>query len=142
VKRLLIFQTIDFLQTFADIIAAILNFLRPIVSPMGSWMVNWIDVVLNYFPFGDLMPYITAFVVILVIGAIVNILWPGDRPPLFVDKIKEKLKKAEKKSEEVDAKVEQGVEGVEAKIEKKVEEEEAIVKEEAEDEGVGSGRNS
>ncbi|MFX1310812.1 MAG: hypothetical protein ACFE8C_14025, partial [Promethearchaeota archaeon] len=123
----------EFLQILADIVASILNFLRPIVSPMGSLMVNWMDVVLKFFPFGNLMPYITAFIIIILVAAIVNILWPGDRPPIFLDKIKKKLKKAEKAVEEVEAKAEEEAEEIKAEVEETVEEVEAETEEEAEE---------
>jgi hypothetical protein len=70
-------------QALADIIGAILNFLKPIVSPIGAWMVNWINTVLQFFPADSLTIYITIFIILLVSGAIVNSLWPGDRPPRF-----------------------------------------------------------
>jgi hypothetical protein len=68
-------------QMVADIVGAILNFLRPIVSPIGSWMVNWINVALQFFPADSLTIYIVIFIVLLVSGGIINSLWPGDRPP-------------------------------------------------------------
>jgi len=68
----MIFQT-DLVQTIADIVAAILTFLFPIVSPLGSWMVSWMDYVLQFFPQNDLTLYITIFVILVTAGAIVNI---------------------------------------------------------------------
>jgi hypothetical protein len=70
-------------QVLADFIGAILNFLKPIVSPIGAWMVNWINTVLQFFPSDSLMIYIVIFIVLLVAGGLVNSLWPGDRPPKF-----------------------------------------------------------
>jgi len=78
----LLFQA-DMFQLLADIIGAILNFLKPIVSPIGAWMVNWINTALQFFPTDSLTIYITIFIILLVSGAIVNSLWPGDRPPRF-----------------------------------------------------------
>ncbi|MGB5913072.1 MAG: hypothetical protein WBH31_17915 [Promethearchaeia archaeon] len=94
----MIFQTVDFLQVLAEIIGAILNFLKPIVSPIGAWMINWIEVVLRIFPKNDLALYIILFVIIIIIGAITNILWPGDKPPRFFEK-KYKLIELEKEPE-------------------------------------------
>jgi hypothetical protein len=68
-------------QMIADIVGAILNFLKPIVSPIGSWMVDWINVALQFFPSESLTIYIAIFIVLLVSGGIINSLWPGDRPP-------------------------------------------------------------
>ncbi|MFX0024769.1 MAG: hypothetical protein ACFE8M_00020 [Candidatus Hermodarchaeota archaeon] len=91
---------VDFLQVLAEIIGAILNFLKPIVSPIGAWMINWIEVVLRVFPKNDLALYIILFVIIIIIGAITNILWPGDKPPRFFEK-KYKLIELEKEPESV-----------------------------------------
>ena len=70
-------------QLLADFIGSILSFLKPIVSPIGSWMVDWINVVLQFFPTDSLTIYIVIFIILLVSGGIVNSLWPGDRPPKF-----------------------------------------------------------
>jgi hypothetical protein len=125
------------LQLFADIIAAILNFLRPIVSPMGQFMVLWMDFVLQFFPDG-LLTYIMIAAIIVVLGIIVNTIWPGDKPPKYLDKFKgkaiekeEKVKikkpkivKEEKKEKQ---KVEKPLEEeIETQITEKVEEPEAI----------------
>ncbi len=99
----MIFQTVDFLRILAEIIGAILNFLKPIVSPIGAWMINWIEVVLRIFPKNDLILYIILFVIIIIIGAISNILWPGDKPPRFFEK-KYKLIELEKEPERVEYK--------------------------------------
>ena len=40
----------DMFQILADVIGMILTFLKPIVSPIGAWMVEWIEVALQYFP--------------------------------------------------------------------------------------------
>ena len=80
----MILQLIDFLQVFADIIGAILNFLSPIVSPIGAWMINWIEVVLKVFPDDSPLLYIAIFIILIVVGAIVNSLWTGDAPPKFL----------------------------------------------------------
>ncbi|MBY9018030.1 MAG: hypothetical protein KGD66_04270 [Candidatus Lokiarchaeota archaeon] len=75
---------LDFLQVFAEIIGAILTFLKPIVSPIGAWMVEWIEVVLGVFPDDSLSIYIGIFIFLIVVGAIVNSLWTGDAPPNFL----------------------------------------------------------
>ncbi|MCJ7650715.1 MAG: hypothetical protein MUP85_19060 [Candidatus Lokiarchaeota archaeon] len=80
----MILLAIDFLQVFADIIGAILTFLSPVVSPIGAWMVDWIEVVLKVFPDDSLSLYIAVFIVLIVVGAIVNSLWTGDAPPKFL----------------------------------------------------------
>ena len=94
----MIIQTVDFLQVLAEIIGAILNFLKPIVSPIGAWMINWIEVLLRIFPKNDLALYIILFVIIIIMAAITNILWPGDKPPRFYEK-KYKLIELEKEPE-------------------------------------------
>jgi len=94
----MIFQTVDFLQVLAEIIGAILNFLKPIVSPIGAWMINWIEFILRIFPKNDLALYIILFVIIIIIGSITNILWPGDIPPRRFEK-KYKLIELEKEPE-------------------------------------------
>ena len=79
----MIFQG-DAFQLIADIVAAILNFLKPIVSPMGSFMVNWIEAVLQFFPRDSLTLYITLFVIIVLLGGIANVAWAGDKKPKFL----------------------------------------------------------
>ncbi len=80
----MILQVLDFLQAFAEIIGVILTFLKPVVSPIGAWMVEWIDVVLGVFPENSLAMYVIIFITLIVIGAIVNSLWTGDTPPKFL----------------------------------------------------------
>lgn len=115
----MIFPFIDFIQVIADIVAAILNFLNPIVSPMGLFMVTWMDYVLPYFPRGNLMPYIVIAIVIVVIGLFVNITWPGDKEPGFHAKAKEIDEKGEKKVIKGERKLEEKAEDVEGNIKKK-----------------------
>ena len=38
----MIFQTIEILEILANIIGSILLFLKPIITPIGEWMVGWI----------------------------------------------------------------------------------------------------
>jgi hypothetical protein len=115
----MIFPVIDFIQVIADIVAAILNFLNPIVSPLGLFMVTWMDYVLPFFPRDNLTPYIVIAIVIVVIGLFVNITWPGDKKPRFLAKAKEIDEKSEKKAIKVDRKLEEKAEDVEGKINKK-----------------------
>jgi len=93
----MIFLTIDLIQTIADIVAAILNFLNPIVSPMGVLMVSWMDYVLQFFPENNLTFYIIISAIIITTGAIVNIAWAGDKKPKFLEKAKKLKEEAEKK---------------------------------------------
>jgi len=86
--------TIDFIQVIADIVAAILNFLNPIVSPMGAIMVYWMEYALQFFPRNDLTAYIIIAIVIVILGLIINIAWPGNKKPGFLVKageIEEKI---------------------------------------------------
>ena len=71
----------DMFQILADVIGMILTFLKPIVSPIGAWMVEWIEVALQYFPSDSLTIYIGIFIVLIVAGGIVNSIWSGDKPP-------------------------------------------------------------
>ncbi len=77
----MIFQANETLQMIANIIGMILGFLKPIVTPIGQFMVNWITVVFAFLQqnFGDDLAIFICICVILVIsGIIVNIIWPGD----------------------------------------------------------------
>jgi hypothetical protein len=101
----MIFQYVDFWQVIADVIGTIIEVLKPVISPIGAWMVDWIEVALRFFPADSLTVYIALFIVLIVAGALVNALWPGDSPPQFLVR-KEKLgdvseKKIEKVSDEI-----------------------------------------
>lgn len=113
----MILQAVDFIQLIADIVAAILNFLNPIVSPMGMWMVNWMEYVLQFFPRNDLTIYITIAIIIVVIGLFVNITWPGNKKPGFLVKAEEKDKKIEKNVELLDQKTKKKKKEIEEKTE-------------------------
>ncbi|MHA2472622.1 MAG: hypothetical protein ACXAES_05250, partial [Promethearchaeota archaeon] len=73
----------DFLDILAEIVGSILLFLKPIVSPIGRWMVGWISAVTQFLK-DNLSNGLTFYIIIcaiLVISAmIVNIIWPGDKP--------------------------------------------------------------
>jgi FtsZ-interacting cell division protein ZipA len=110
------------LQLFADIIAAILNFLRPIVSPMGQFMVLWMDFVLQFFPV-ELLTYIILFAIIVVLGIIVNTIWPGDKPPKYIDTYRGKTRKKEEEEKVKEPKIIIKEKKGEQKVEKPLEEE-------------------
>ena len=69
----------EILQVIADIIGAILNFFKPWVTPIGAWLVNWIDYLLRFFPDDNLTIYIVIFAVLVISGIIVNTKWPGEQ---------------------------------------------------------------
>ncbi|MBY8982291.1 MAG: hypothetical protein KGD57_05035 [Candidatus Lokiarchaeota archaeon] len=71
----------DFLQGLADVIGAILGFLKPIVTPIGEFMVSWIDYVLVIFPKENFILYIVVCVIFIITGIFINSYWPGDKPP-------------------------------------------------------------
>ena len=71
---------LDILQSLADIIGAIVTFLKPIVAPIGSFMVSWINFALSFFPTESWLIYIIIFAVLIISGIIVNSYWPGDKP--------------------------------------------------------------
>lgn len=89
---------LDILQSLADIIGAIVTFLKPIVAPIGSFMVSWINFVLSFFPTESWLIYIIIFVVLIVSGIIVNSYWPGDKP--LEEETEGKLKEPEIEEDE------------------------------------------
>ena len=54
------------------------------MSPIGAWMVDWIEVALGFFPDDSLSIYIAIFIILIVVGGIVNSLWTGDAPPKYI----------------------------------------------------------
>ena len=79
----MILQTMEFLEVLANIIGSILLFLKPLVTPIGQWMVDWITVTTQFFKENlgtSLTFYIVICSIIIVSGIVVNIIWPGDRP--------------------------------------------------------------
>lgn len=83
----MIFQA--FLEVLAEIIGAIILFLKPIVVPIGEWMVGWITAVIDFFQqtfSNDLTLFITICVILVVAGIFINIIWPGDRPGTIFSK--------------------------------------------------------
>ncbi|MFX1337323.1 MAG: hypothetical protein ACFFDK_01795 [Promethearchaeota archaeon] len=73
------YERIEFLQIIADIIGLILRVLQPFVTPIGAWMVSWVDVLLSFFPTGSLIPYFVIFAILVISGIIVNTKWPGEK---------------------------------------------------------------
>lgn len=73
------FERIEFLQIIADIIGLILKVLKPLVTPIGAWMVSWVDVLLTFFPTDSLIPYYTIFAILVISGIIINTKWPGEK---------------------------------------------------------------
>ncbi len=74
----------EFLQGLADIIGAIIGFLKPIVTPIGEFMVKWIDYVLVVFPRENYVAYIVICILFIVTGIFVNCYWPGDKKPKYL----------------------------------------------------------
>jgi len=73
----------EFLEIIANITTAILLFLKPLVTPIGEWMVDWITTTTQFFKDNlgaSLSFYIVVFIVLVVSAIVVNIIWPGDRP--------------------------------------------------------------
>ncbi len=125
----MILQGVDFIQVIADIVAAILNFLRLFVNPLGEFMVSWMEFVLQFFPQNGLTVYIIIAIVIVIVGFVVNIIWPGDKKPGFLAKAEEVDEKIEKKAKDLDKKVEDKAK----KLEEEVPEEAKAIEEKAEE---------
>ncbi|MHA1274097.1 MAG: hypothetical protein ACTSQS_11765 [Promethearchaeota archaeon] len=70
------------IQLIADIIAMIITFLKPIIIPIGEWMIGWVEFLLQFFPSGwDYLGfYIVIFIILIICAVIVNCKWPGDKP--------------------------------------------------------------
>ena len=69
----------EFLKILAGIIGYILDVFKPIVTPIGEWMVNWIGFLLQFFPTESLTIYIVIFAVLITSGVIINTKWPGEK---------------------------------------------------------------
>ena len=80
VKTKMIFQEFDILEFLAWLIGIVLGFLKPLVQPIGEWMIGWVEFLLQFFPYGDLTIYFLIFIILVIAGAIVNSKWPGDQP--------------------------------------------------------------
>jgi len=73
----------DFLEVLAEIVGSILLFLKPIVSPIGAFLVDLTSEATQFFKenLGSSLTFYIVICTILVVSAIiVNIIWPGDRP--------------------------------------------------------------
>lgn len=98
-----ILEHMEWLQVIANIIGTILLFLKPIVVPIGEWMVGWITAVTEFLQqnFGTNLTFYIIIGIILVVSAIiVNIIWPGDRPGTIFSKGVKKVEKFEEEFEE------------------------------------------
>ena len=82
----MIFQEFDFYRVLAGIISVVLGFLQPYVTPVGEFMVGWVAFLLQFFPTDDLSVYFVIFIFFIIMGAIVNSNWPGDKLPATFEK--------------------------------------------------------
>jgi hypothetical protein len=103
----MIIQFTDVFQLIADIIAIIVSFLQPIVMPIGAWMVDWITFLLQFFPKNSWTLYIIIFILLIISGGILNIIYPGDKPLKkeegdILPKVKEELPLEENRTTDVD----------------------------------------
>jgi len=90
----------DFLEVLAEIVGSILIFLKPLVVPIGQWMVDWITTTTQFFKENlgaSLTFYIVICAILVVSGIVINILWPGDRPGSIFSKGVEKIEEYEDK---------------------------------------------
>ncbi|KKK45639.1 hypothetical protein LCGC14_0566610 [marine sediment metagenome] len=94
------FQTNQILDVLADIIGAIVLFLKPIVVPIGQWMVSWINGANQFLKdnYGNnLTIYIIISAILVISGILVNIIWPGDKPSSTFQKDIEKTEELDDK---------------------------------------------
>jgi ABC-type proline/glycine betaine transport system permease subunit len=75
----LIFQGFDYFELISDIISVIVRFLQPVVTPIGEWMIIWINFALAFFPKENLIIYIIIFISLLILGVLINWFWLGDK---------------------------------------------------------------
>ena len=78
----MLLQVNDILRSIANVVGIILNFLKPILIPVGEWMISWIETALSFFPRNDLSIYFLICLVLIMAGVIINIKFPGDEPPV------------------------------------------------------------
>ena len=95
-----------FFRKLAEYIGIILSFLKPIVTPIGEFMVSWISVVISFLQQNfrnDLSLFIFICVILVLSGIIVNIVWPGDiKGSIFSkEKIEEIGDKIDKDEEDI-----------------------------------------
>ncbi len=60
-------------------------------------MIKIVEFLLQYFPTDTLVPYFTIFLFAIVTGAIVNSVWPGDKPKAIQEKKGPKIEDSVKK---------------------------------------------
>jgi hypothetical protein len=73
----------DYLEVLAEIVGSIFLFLKPILSPIGAFLVDLTSTATQFFKENlgtSLTFYIIICVILVVSGVAVNIIWPGDRP--------------------------------------------------------------
>lgn len=86
---------------------AIFGFLKPIVVPIGEFMVSWISVVVQFFRdnlSSGYTFYIVICVILVVSGIVVNIIWPGDKPGSIFKKKVERIEDLDYKVEKTEEK--------------------------------------
>lgn len=79
----------DFLEILAEIVGSIMTFLKPIISPIGAFIVDLTVAVTQFFKDNlgsSLMFYIVVCAIVVTSAIIVNIIWPGDRPGTIFSK--------------------------------------------------------
>ena len=100
------------LQPIADIISLIVAFLQPFVEPIGKWMVTWITVSMDFLKENvgrEFTLYITICLVLIVLGVIINIIWPGDKKGSILKTGEEKFDESEETLEGSEESVEKTV---------------------------------
>jgi len=95
-------ERVEWLQVLAAIIGFILEIFKPIVVPIGQWLVVWVDFLMYFFPSETLWFYIIIFFILIVGGIIINIKWPGEQYVSIFDKKEEEEVKPEYKYDEDD----------------------------------------
>ncbi|MFX1279415.1 MAG: hypothetical protein ACFFA3_08360 [Promethearchaeota archaeon] len=79
----------DFLEILAEIVGSIMTFLKPIISPIGAFIVDLTVAATQFFKDNlgsSLVFYIVICVILVTSAIIVNIIWPGDRPGTIFSK--------------------------------------------------------
>lgn len=69
----------DWLQSLAEIIGIILNFFKPVVTPLGEFTVLWIDFLMNFFPSKNITIYVVIFIILICSAIFINTRWPGEQ---------------------------------------------------------------
>ncbi|MHA1659413.1 MAG: hypothetical protein ACTSUT_09845 [Promethearchaeota archaeon] len=91
---------IEWVHTLADVIGIVFGFLQPYLTPIGQFMVYWVDYLMQFFPLGNLTLYLVIFVILIISGGVINCKWTGDT--YIYKKEKKKLKKMEPTVGDVD----------------------------------------